>query len=147
MVTDSFDRTQGFSNTVILIAEDDDGHASLIERNLKRCGLTKNSCRFRDGHEVLDFLSKVSKSTLPIPLHHHLLFLDGRMPKMSGQEVLRQIQNQQAFQTVPLTVVTTTDDSQERESFQALGCAYHLHKPVELNALRKILSLVHLENH
>jgi CheY-like chemotaxis protein len=62
------------------------------------------------------------------------------MPKLSGQEVLRQIQRHRVLNAVPLTMVTTTNDSPERESFQALGC--HLNKPVENNALRQILSNV-----
>jgi len=40
----------------ILIAEDDPGHAALIRRNLKRCGIDKNVIYFSDGQEALDFL-------------------------------------------------------------------------------------------
>ena len=87
---------------VVLIAEDDEGHASLIERSLKRCGISTACHRFRDGQEVLDFLFKVSKSTPPAGLSPHILFLDGRMPKMSGQEVLRQIQHHRALKAMPL---------------------------------------------
>ncbi len=142
MSSEPVDTIPGSAPPVILIAEDDEGHASLIERNLRRCGITQICHRFRDGQEVLDFLLKVSKSTPRIPLNPHILFLDGRMPKLSGQEVLRQIQSHRALNAVPLTIVTTTDDSQERESFQALGCTYHLNKPVEINALRQVLSQV-----
>jgi len=123
---------------VILIAEDNDGHASLMKRKLKRCGLAQAYHRFRDGQEVLDFLVKVSKSTHLQPLAPHILFLDGCMPKMTGQEVLRKIQANHILQTIPLTIITTTDDAQERESFKALGCTSHLKKPVEIQALRQI---------
>ncbi|MCX5999870.1 MAG: response regulator, partial [Chloroflexi bacterium] len=37
----------------VLLAEDDDGHATLIERNLKRAGLTNEIIRFKDGEEIL----------------------------------------------------------------------------------------------
>jgi len=123
---------------VMLIAEDNDGHAALIQRNLKRCGCTNTCLRFRDGQEVLDFLVKVSKSTVPKTMDPHILFLDGCMPKMTGQEVLRHIQARRALQTIPLTIVTTTDDAQELKFFQALGCTHHLKKPVEIPALRQI---------
>jgi CheY-like chemotaxis protein len=142
MTSEPVDTVPGSDTPVILIAEDDEGHASLIERNLRRCGITQICHRFRDGQEVLDFLLKVSKSTSRTRLNPHILFLDGRMPKLSGQEVLRQIQSQRVLNVVPLTIVTTTDDSQERESFQALGCTYHLNKPVEINPLRQVLSQV-----
>lgn len=128
------------NTTIILIAEDDDGHASLIQRNLKRCGFTNVCIRFRDGQEVLDFLVKVSKSTGPTPMDPYILFLDGCMPKMTGQEVLRHIQASHALQTVPLTIVATTDDAQELESFHALGCMHHLKKPVEISAIRQVFT-------
>ena len=147
MTSEPVDTVPGSDTPVILIAEDDEGHASLIERNLRRCGITQICHRFRDGQEVLDFLLKVSKSTPRTRLNPHILFLDGRMPKLSGQEVLRQIQSQRVLNAVPLTIVTTTDDSQERESFQALGCTYHLNKPVEINALRQVLSQVQPNHH
>ena len=142
MTSEPVDTVPGSNSPVILIAEDDEGHASLLERILKRCGNWKTCHRFRDGQEVLDFLLKVSKSTPRTRLNPHILFLDGRMPKLSGQEVLRQIQSHRVLNVIPLTIVTTTDDSQERESFQALGCTYHLNKPVEINALRHVLSQV-----
>lgn len=142
MTSEPVDTVPGSDTPVILIAEDDEGHASLLERHLKRCGNWKICHRFRDGQEVLDFLLKVSKSTSWARRNPHLLFLDGCMPKMSGQEVLREIQTSRRLKTVPLTIVTTTNDSQELESFQALGCTYHLNKPVEINALRHVLSQV-----
>ncbi len=135
--------SEPITNTAImLIAEDDEGHASLIERNLKRCGHSKTCLRFMDGQEVLDFLVKVSKSTGQAPLDPYILFLDGCMPKMTGQEVLRHIQASHALQAIPLTIVTTTDDAQELESFKALGCKYHLKKPVEIQALRQIFTQI-----
>ena len=130
---------------MILIAEDDDGHASLIERSLQRCGITETWHRFRDGQETLDFLLKVSKSTPKVAQHPHILFLDGRMPKMSGQEVLKQIHSHRILRALPLTIVTTTDDLQELESFQALGCTHHLKKPVEINDLRHVFRQLYPE--
>ncbi|MDT7042075.1 response regulator [Candidatus Nitronereus thalassa] len=138
---------QSALSLVVLIAEDDDGHASLIERNLQRCEIAETCHRFRDGQETLDFLLKVSKSITSVPQNPHILFLDGRMPKMSGQEVLRQIQNHRILKALPLTIVSTTDDSHELESFQALGCTHHLKKPVEINDLRHVLRQLHPDNY
>jgi CheY-like chemotaxis protein len=137
---------QRSQSPVILIAEDDDGHASLIERNLQRCEITETWHRFRDGQETLDFLLKVSKSTFGLSHTPYILFLDGRMPKMSGQEVLRQIRRHRILKALPLTIVTTTDDSQELESFQTLGCTHHLKKPVEINDLRNVFSQWNLDH-
>ena len=43
---------------VMLIAEDDMGHAALIQKNLRRSGIKNEFIHFRDGGEVLDFLFK-----------------------------------------------------------------------------------------
>ncbi|MDA0738382.1 MAG: response regulator [Nitrospirae bacterium] len=146
MTSNPIQTMQIFNAAIILIAEDDDGHASLIERNLKRCGHTKTCLRFIDGQEVLDFLVKVSKSTGLAPLDPYILFLDGCMPKMTGQEVLKHVHASHALQAIPLTIVTTTDDAHELESFQALGCTYHLKKPVEIQALRQIFTQIQPDN-
>ena len=42
-------------DTTVLIAEDDDGHAALIEKNLRRAGMEKPCHRLRDGQETLDY--------------------------------------------------------------------------------------------
>jgi CheY-like chemotaxis protein len=146
MTSDSFETKPSTDIPVILIAEDDEGQASLIERNLKRCGINTAFHRLRDGQEVLDFLHKVSKSTIQERAKPHLLFLDGHMPKISGQEVLQHIHNLHTLKALPLTIVSTTDDSQERDSFQALGCMYHLNKPVEIEALRQVLNQIHSQH-
>jgi len=75
MTSEPVDTIPGSASPVILIAEDDEGHASLLERNLRRCGITQICHRFRDGQEVLDFLLKVSKSTPPdTPKSPHPVF-------------------------------------------------------------------------
>src|SRR6476660_8076443 len=75
----------------ILIADDDAGHARLIEKNLGRAGLHNATRRFEDGQQVLDFFFGQ-----PGPSTHradaaYLLLLDIRMPKVDGVEVLRRL--------------------------------------------------------
>lgn len=50
--------------TLLLIAEDDDGHASLIEKILRRGGLERPSHRLKDGQETLDFFSDRSRGRM-----------------------------------------------------------------------------------
>ena len=71
-------------DVVILIAEDDDGHASLIDRNLKRAGLANDIIRFRDGQELLDFLLRNGSGPHREAHVAYLLLLDIRMPKADG---------------------------------------------------------------
>ena len=70
-------------NAIILIAEDDDGHFTLMCRNLQRNGLTNEIVRFRDGSDLLHYLQRL-KQEEELSLRPHLLFLDIRMPKVDG---------------------------------------------------------------
>ena len=114
----------------VLLAEDDDGHATLIERNLKRAGLTNEIIRLKDGEETLDFLFQRGESPRLKNGKSYMLLLDIRMPKVDGVEVLRQIRADQKLRTMPVIMLTTMDDPREVERCHALGCSSYIHKPV-----------------
>ena len=75
----------------ILIAEDDDGHADLIRKNLARSGIANPILRFRDGQEVSDFLFMRGNGQRREPGNAYILLLDIRMPKMDGFETMGHI--------------------------------------------------------
>jgi len=117
--------------SVILIADDDAGHARLIEKNLQRGGLHNRILRFENGQEILDFLfgrssGKKRKSGTP-----YLLLLDIRMPKVDGVEVLTQIKADAGLRKMPVIMLTTTDDPREVARCHQLGCSSYLVKPVD----------------
>ena len=116
---------------VILIAEDDAGHARLIEKNLTRAGLHNPIRRFEDGQQVLDFLFGDTISPQHNPDTPCLLLLDIRMPKVDGVEVLRRVKHDAATQKMPVIMLTTTDDPREVERCHALGCNSYIVKPVD----------------
>ncbi len=116
---------------IVLIAEDDEGHAALITRNLKRAGLHNDVSVFKDGQEVLDFLFFGGPGPHRIKGQSYLLLLDIRMPKVDGVEVLRQIKADPELRKLPVTMITTTDDPREVERCHALGCSNYVTKPVD----------------
>ena len=81
---------------VILIADDDAGHARLIEKNLQRAGLHNPILRFENGQDILDFLFGRGEGPKRMSDTPYLLLLDIRMPKVDGVEVLRQTQGRSA---------------------------------------------------
>ena len=121
------------TEVVILIAEDDDGHAALIERNLSRAGISNEVVRFRDGQEVLDFFFPKGTPGAPSrkPDTAYLLLLDIRMPKVDGVEVLGQIKGHPEYKKIPVIMLTTTDDPKEVERCHLLGCSHYITKPVD----------------
>ena len=116
---------------VILIAEDDPGHARLIEKNLSRAGLHNPIHRFDNGQAVLDFLFCRGPAPHRAGDMAYLLLLDIRMPKVDGIEVLRQIKADPELRKIPVLVLTTTDDPREVERCHAIGCSSYIVKPVD----------------
>ncbi|MBM3493665.1 MAG: response regulator [Armatimonadetes bacterium] len=114
----------------ILIAEDDDGHAELIVRNLQRAGLMNRTLRFRDGQEVLDYLFGTAPNGEE-PSGALLLLLDIRMPCVDGIEVLRRIKASPRLRRVPVIVITTADDPKEVQLCHDLGCNSYINKPIQ----------------
>lgn len=117
-------------NTILLV-EDDDGHAKLVEINLKRAGVINPIIRARDGVEALDYLmSRGNYAGQPSP-HILLILLDINMPRMDGLETLRQMKSDQELKNLPVIMLTTTDDPREVERCYELGCNIYITKPVE----------------
>ena len=125
--------------TVILVADDDAGHALLIEKNLTRAALGNRIERFEDGQQVLDFLfcrgdRKRERET------SYLLLLDIRMPKVDGVEVLRQLKQDEELRKLPVIMLTTTDDPREVVRCHALGCSHYVVKPVDYLQFAEVIT-------
>ena len=115
------------SEPIILIGDDDEGHAILIRENLEAAGLSNRIRHFRDGQAILDFFFK----DRPAPGDAFLVLLDIRMPKVDGIEVLRRIKSDPNLRRLPVIMLTTTDDSREIARCHELGCNVYMQKPVD----------------
>jgi CheY-like chemotaxis protein len=139
--------TDGDRVSIVLI-EDDDGHATLVERNLRRSGVSNGFVRFSDGQQALDYFfgpagaagaggAAVGQAPgLPSreDLANYVVLLDLRMPRVDGFEVLRRLKADPSTASVPVIVLTTTDDPREIERCYELGCNVYITKPVEYDA-------------
>jgi len=119
------------NDVVILVAEDDEGHAGLIKRNLTRAGIVNQIMIFGDGQEILDFLLKEGEGPHRQPHVPYVLLLDIRMPKMDGGQVLERIKAHPELRKLPVTMVTTTDDPREVARCHELGCNNYITKPID----------------
>lgn len=124
---------------MILLAEDDDGHASLIQRNLKRAGIVNEIVRARDGQEALDFVRSEGPYAGRVPDGPLLLLLDINMPRVDGIEVLRRLKAEPRTAHIPVIVLTTTDDPREVQRCYDLGCSVYVTKPIAYDAFAEAL--------
>lgn len=123
---------------IILIADDDAGHARLIEKNLARAGLHNPIERFENGQQVLDFFFKL-KANPPAKSASYFLLLDIRMPQVDGVEVLRQLKADAELKKIPVVMLTTTDDPREVDRCHELGCGNYMVKPVDYDKFSEVI--------
>jgi CheY-like chemotaxis protein len=116
----------------IVLIEDDDGHATLVERNLRRAGISNGFVRFRDGQQALDYFfgpAPADAAASPYPpredLTNFVVLLDLKM---------RRLKESPQTAAVPVIVLTTTDDPREIARCYELGCNVYITKPVEYDA-------------
>ena len=114
--------------TIVMI-EDDEGHARLIERNIRRAGVNNEIVPFATGAAGLDFVLGPKRDGMGAQAPY-LLLLDLNLPDMSGVEILRQVKENEHTKLTPVIVLTTTDDKTEIQRCYDLGCNVYITKPV-----------------
>ena len=119
-------------HVTIVMIEDDEGHARLIEKNIRRAGVNNEILTFVDGSSALAYL----------------LGSDGRGEANAGQylmvllDLLAKIKSNIHLKRSPVVVLTTTDDSREIQRCYDLGANVYMTKPVNYesfaNAVRQL---------
>jgi DNA-binding response OmpR family regulator len=115
--------------TIIMI-EDDEGHARLIERNIRRSGINNEVLPFTNGTAALRYLFGNDGSGLDHKGEALLILLDLNLPDTSGIDILRRVKENKYLKSTPVVVLTTTDDSVEIKRCYELGCNVYITKPV-----------------
>ena len=112
--------------TLIMI-EDDEGHATLIKKNLKR-GIGNPVLHLKDGKQALDYF--FAPQSPPLDHEKLLVLLDLNLPEIDGYEVLKRLKSGTQTRVMPVIVLTTTDNPREVDRCYELGCNVYITKPV-----------------
>jgi CheY-like chemotaxis protein len=127
--------------TIIMI-EDDEGHARLIERNIRRSGVNNEIVPFRNGTAAVDYLFGQDGTGAHRKGEALLVLLDLNLPDMTGIDILKRVKENKYLKSIPVVVLTTTDDSHEIKRCYELGCNVYISKPVNYesfaNAIRQL---------
>lgn len=118
----------------ILLLEDDDRHARLLERHLRRCGLGGCMMRVADSDEAIRYLGRARADGGRSSLRPGLILRDIRMPRRDGFDVLMQIRADSAYRHTPVSTLASTDSQQEIDHAYRPGASGHVVKPVDAGA-------------
>jgi two-component system response regulator len=122
------------TNEIILLVEDNPDDEALTLRALKKNNIKNEVVVARDGAEALDYLFRVGKysGTGPSPIPQVVL-LDLKLPKIAGLEVLRQLRADERTKLLPVVILTSSNEEQDRISGYGLGANSYVRKPVDFN--------------
>ena|SRR5215470_13463814 len=110
----------------ILLVEDNPNDAELTQRALKKTNLDVRLAIARDGAEALEYLL----SNRPKP---KVIFLDLKLPKIDGIEVLRRVRADDRLRSVPVVVLTSSQEERDISQCYKLGVNSYIVKPVEFD--------------
>lgn len=125
---------------LILLVEDNEDHAELIMRTLADHPIAHRLLHLSDGQQALDYLARQGQyadpSSSPRP---QVVFLDLRLPKVEGLEVLRQLKESSELRDIPVVVLTTS--AAERDVSRAYE--HHVNsyvvKPADFDKFNKLM--------
>jgi CheY-like chemotaxis protein len=135
------------AGVTVLIVDDDQGHSELVRRNLRRSGVSYELEWIPNGAEALDYVSRRGAHAEREARANLLLLLDINMPGgVDGVEVLRRLKSDPDTRSIPVVMLTTTDDPREIDRCYELGCNAYVTKPIEsgsfIEAIHRIGSLL-----
>ncbi len=108
----------------IILVEDERADALLIERALRRAGITGPLTVLTDGERALDYLLDCVGERLP-----GLILLDLKLPRVDGLTVLRRIKGTAGLRRVPVVVLTSSAQAGDVRAAYDLGANSYLVKP------------------
>lgn len=119
---------------MIVMIEDDEGHAKLIEKNLRRAGIANEIIHIDNGRKAVNYLLGREEYAKNRPASPMLVLLDLNLPEVDGFQILELIKKEEQTKLIPVIILTTTDNPREIERGYELGCNVYVTKPVEYAA-------------
>ena len=120
--------------TVILLVEDDPGHAELVRRSLEESSLAKRLMHVADGQAALDYLYRQAEFSNPEQSPRPgLVLLDLRLPKVDGLKVLQTIKSDPGLSRIPVVILSTSAAETDVANAYDRHANSYLVKPVDFS--------------
>ncbi|MBN2047188.1 MAG: response regulator [Anaerolineaceae bacterium] len=123
-----------------LLVEDNPMDVDLTIRAFKRRKLTNPINIARDGEEALEWIERwESGEDIPV-----VILLDLNLPKISGLDVLRQLKQHEIYRTIPVVVLTSSDENRDVQEAYQLGANSYIVKPVDFEKFMDVAAQLEL---
>jgi len=127
----------------ILLVEDNENDAEITVRSLKKHHLANKLIWLKDGAEALDFLFAKGKYVERDPtVLPKVVFLDLKLPKIDGMEVLTEIRKNEMTSKLPVVILTSSKEEQDVFRSYDLGVNSYIVKPLEFENFAKSIAEV-----
>lgn len=124
----------------ILLIEDNPVDLDLTMRAFARRNIINPVKVARDGEEALEQINAWDSGE-PTPI---VILLDLKLPKIDGLEVLRQIKTHPVYQSIPVVVLTASDEDKDIKAAYKLGANSYIVKPVNFEKFMDVAAHIEL---
>ncbi len=124
------------TNKPILLVEDDQVDVMTVKRALKEIHVTNSVVNLENGEEALKYL-RDPKSERPC-----IILLDINMPIMNGIEFLQVVKHDAKLKRIPVVVLTTSEEQQDKVNSFDLGVAGYMAKPVDYRQFVEVMRTI-----
>lgn len=122
-------------NPTILYVDDDSDDCFIMRSSLEDSGNGTNLVCASDGEEAVRYLTSVSPSSLP-----SLIVLDLNMPRWDGKRTLSYLKSHPQLASIPVVVLSTSENKAEKEDCAKLGAASYFRKPYHYDDYKNIIA-------
>ena len=120
---------------VILLVEDNPDDEVLTLRALRKSNIRNPIVVVRDGAEAVDYLfARGAHSGRDASIQPQVILLDMHLPKLDGLAVLRHIREDERTQTLPVVMLTSSNEERDLVGSYRLGVNSYVRKPVDVGA-------------
>ena len=136
-------RAEVSERTVLVMADDDPADCLLTEKALRKADITCPLYVVHDGAELMDYLKRRGDYTDPAAAPRpSLILLDLNMPNVNGTEFLERLRDEPALSSIPVVILTTSDDERDIAASYALGANAYLVKPSAFDDMVSVAAVV-----
>jgi len=124
----------------ILLVEDDEVDVMNVRRAFKKSNIVNPLYMASNGLEALAILRQEGKIEPAMPQARRLILLDLNMPKMNGIEFLRELRLDESLRSIPVIVLTTSNEDRDKVEAYNLNVAGYILKPVTFSNFVEVMA-------